>query len=47
MADRLAKLYGTWMDKVNCPFFYKIGLVDMEIVAKVFIISLQLAKLYA
>ncbi len=25
MADRLSKVYGTEMDKVNCPFFYKIG----------------------
>lgn len=25
MAARLAKVYGTEMDKVNCPFFYKMG----------------------
>lgn len=25
MAERLSKVYGTEMDKVNCPFFYKIG----------------------
>ena len=25
MADRLAKKYGTEDDKVNCPFYYKIG----------------------
>ena len=25
MADRLAKIYGTEEDKVNCPFYYKIG----------------------
>ena len=25
MADRLAKKFGTEDDKVNCPFYYKIG----------------------
>jgi splicing factor U2AF subunit len=25
MADRLAKKYGTEDDKVNCPFYFKIG----------------------
>eukprot|EP01029_Cantina_marsupialis_P002092 TRINITY_DN1190_c0_g1_i1.p1 TRINITY_DN1190_c0_g1~~TRINITY_DN1190_c0_g1_i1.p1 ORF type:complete len:297 (-),score=89.49 TRINITY_DN1190_c0_g1_i1:144-1034(-) len=25
MADRLSKIYGTEEDKVNCPFFFKIG----------------------
>ena len=25
MADRLAKIFGTEEDKVNCPFYFKIG----------------------
>lgn len=25
MADRLARIFGTEEDKINCPFFYKIG----------------------
>lgn len=25
MADRLSKIHGTEEDKVNCPFYYKIG----------------------
>jgi splicing factor U2AF 35 kDa subunit len=25
MAERLAKIYGTEEDKVNCPFYFKIG----------------------
>lgn len=25
MADRLSRVYGTEMDKVNCPFFFKMG----------------------
>jgi splicing factor U2AF subunit len=25
MAERLSKLFGTEEDKVNCPFFYKMG----------------------
>jgi len=25
MADRLARVYGTEEDRVNCPFYYKIG----------------------
>eukprot|EP00294_Goniomonas_avonlea_P011588 CAMPEP_0114545770 /NCGR_PEP_ID=MMETSP0114-20121206/3587_1 /TAXON_ID=31324 /ORGANISM="Goniomonas sp, Strain m" /LENGTH=196 /DNA_ID=CAMNT_0001730239 /DNA_START=142 /DNA_END=729 /DNA_ORIENTATION=- len=25
MADRLAQIYGTEQDKVNCPFYYKVG----------------------
>lgn len=25
MADRLARIYGTEEDKVNCPFYHKIG----------------------
>ena len=25
MAKKLARMYGTEEDKVNCPFYYKIG----------------------
>jgi splicing factor U2AF subunit len=25
MADRLARIFGTEEDKVNCPFYFKIG----------------------
>jgi splicing factor U2AF subunit len=30
MAEKLAKLYGTEDDKVNCPFYYKIGACRYE-----------------
>ena len=30
MAEKLAKMYGTEEDKVNCPFYYKIGACRYE-----------------
>lgn len=28
MADHLASIFGTEKDRVNCPFYFKIGYVD-------------------
>jgi len=30
MADRLARIHGTEEDKVNCSFYYKIGVCRYE-----------------
>ena len=31
MADHLASIFGTEKDRVNCPFYFKIGCVPLEL----------------
>ena len=37
MAEHLASIYGTERDRVNCPFYYKIGYVTLKVL-KLFVL---------